>query len=157
MNDNIPLPFFCVLPRADFDGDEYLSRADLSSVVCRLVGGRGCDSPAALAGTNNILTEQDVNVLVSKLLEEVPHVLPKGHSVGCLFCFCNHCIVITVVLYCWQIDRVSASSVIWKPNKVIIIVLINITIQNFYLFTPSPVILRCSFNTKPKLFCGSKN
>uniref|UniRef100_A0A2P2IB89 Calcium and integrin-binding protein 1-like n=1 Tax=Hirondellea gigas TaxID=1518452 RepID=A0A2P2IB89_9CRUS len=53
----------------DFDGDEYLGRGDLQSVVCRLVGGREASDPSAL-GPQNRLSVADVDCLVSKLLEE---------------------------------------------------------------------------------------
>jgi len=52
----------------DFDGDEYLGRGDLESVICRLVGGRdGLEEPHS---PDSRLAPEDVAKLVSKLLEE---------------------------------------------------------------------------------------
>lgn len=58
-----------VIYLSDFDGDEYLGRGDLSTVICRLVGGRRASEPSALAGACR-LSAADVDTLVSKLLEE---------------------------------------------------------------------------------------
>jgi len=53
----------------DFDGDEYLGREDLETVICRLVGGRDCNEPAGLSEAYT-LNFDDVSTLVNKLLEE---------------------------------------------------------------------------------------
>ncbi|KAF2366120.1 EF-hand domain pair [Trinorchestia longiramus] len=53
----------------DFDGDEYLDRGDLTTLVCRLVGGRHVNEPSQLVSDLR-MSASDVDILVSKILEE---------------------------------------------------------------------------------------